>query len=134
MPRPSFSSAAGGTGAAAPTEDMARGSWPRGAGGEGQLWDGDPLASVFLQLWDAAVDEMGTLPCVGNAAQEKESNPQGSGVLVGWGCMGERRWNRRAGGLLLGEGLIGCGGLWGRDGHGSGPLWLNEKTAWPSIH
>ncbi|EOA95466.1 hypothetical protein Anapl_11131 [Anas platyrhynchos] len=52
--------------------------------------------SVYLELLDAAIDEMGTLSCVGNAAQEKKSNPQGSGVLVGWACMGERRWNRRA--------------------------------------
>lgn len=89
---------------------------------------------MYLELLDGAIDEMGTLSCVGNAAQEKKSNPQGSGVLVGWACMGERRWNRRAGVFLLGEGLIGRGGLWGRDGHGSGPLWLNKKIAWPSIH
>lgn len=74
---------------------------------------------------------MGTFSRVGE--KKRKSNPQSNGMLVGQGCTGERRWNRRDGGLVLGEGLADHGGLWGRDEHGSGPLWLKEKIAWPSI-
>lgn len=65
-----------GHGGCCPSRGHSEGSWPRGAGGKGQLWDGDPLARVYLQLWDAAVDEMGTVSCVGNAVQGKKKKKQ----------------------------------------------------------
>lgn len=93
-----------GHGGCCPSRGHSEGSWPRGAGGKGQLWDGDPLARVYLQLWDAAVDEMGTVSCVGNAVQGKKKKATRKAVAYLWA--GDA-WDREGGtGGLVGYFLV----------------------------